>query len=1199
METIIRAAKGGGSKAHTPTEVPDTAQSIATARVLLMIGNGEMENLSSDELPKRVYLDGTPVQNSDGSYNFPDVKLDYRPGTQFQEPIKGFPAVENSVSLDRELKYGDAAAWVQSFSNLELDAVRVRIGFPYMMKTEDDGDRVGTRLDYRIDIAVDGGGYRTIGRYVMQQKLTTLFERDHRIDLPAAASGWRIRVVRETPDSTSQADIKNMQISGYTEIIDAKLRYPLSALLFVEYNAKSFPQAPKISINLKGRKVLVPDNYDPETRTYSGDWSGSFKMAWTDNPAWCFYDMATNQLFGLGRRITPAMLDKWELYRIAKRCDQMVPDGQGGTEPRYKFDCYIQDRNDAWTVMKDMAAVFSGMTFWGAGILKVVSDAPADVAQVITRANVVNGEIEYGGGSAINRKSVAHVSYSDPGNHYQDNTTTVSIPELTSRYDWQPVEVTAIGCTRESEAQRRGRHILLTNLDDGTATFRIGLDGIQFMPGDVIAIADDRFSGRVMGGRVKQSISLTQFKVDRRTDAKTGDAVIVRTAAGAERHVIGSISRADDGDTFTFPSGDRLEYMPDAGAIFVIDSSDLAPQLFRVVGITMDEQENTFSVSCLQYTPSRYDTVDTGARIDNRPTTLIPIGNVASPGKPVITSFDRVYQGQRIASVRFAWAKANGAVSYEVQWRRDDNEWVNVPRMSQTAYEMSGVFAGSYVVRVRAIGAAELSSPWITSDPTMVKGRVGDVPAPLSLQGQGIQWGIKWSWAFAAGTGDLSHTELDVAVQLADGTWGEFSDLTTVSYPDKTYTQLGLGFGANIKIRARCVDKLGNQSGWVEAVGQVNDNMSDYIADVDEAIRQSPVFEELQKQVNEDLDQVRAEAEAQGKKVDELTTTVGGFDGRIQQISGTASDAYNTATSLQTTVQQAQQSADKANTSIATVQQTMTAQQSTIDGLNAQWGVKVQVATGVSGQQRTVAGLQLGATSTGQSMFLVNVGTFAIYDPNAKKSVTPFVVTGGVTYINSAMIANASIGSGQIAQQLNSTNWVNGTNGTYTGWMIDKNGSAYFNQLVARNAQIWGAINATSGTFKNGTFDNCTINANCVIKGKLTVGQIEGDVVEVYTSARQTGGTYAAINIPARAWARRVIVPSLTCVSFDQRSITINIKRNGSVWLSSVDSVPAGATPGVSVTIGGSYTLPANTAVSILLEAYSGGPGTFIVMTTK
>lgn len=870
MEAIT-GAKGGSQKQHTPVEQPDSAQSMARCRMLLALGEGEFAGGLD---ATRIFLDGTPLGNPDGTMNFENVSWDFRPGTQTQTPIPGFPAVENETTVGVSLT--KATPWTRALSNTQIDAVLVRIGIPGLQQQENDGDIVGTTVQYHIDLAVDGGAYSTVMTKTVTEKLSSLYELTHRINLPKASTGWQIRVVRDTDDSTSQMLQNKTQVQAITEVIDARLRYPHTALLYVSFNAKSFNNIPKISCMPKGRIIRIPSNYDPIARTYSGTWDGTFKWGWTNNPAWIWFDVLTEPRFGLGRRVTPEMLDKWELYRIAKRCDQKVPDGKGGsgTEPRFMFDVYIQSQADAWQVIKDIAAGFNGMTFWGNNMFNVVSDMPADTTklQILTRASVV-GKPVYSSGSEKNRFSSALINFSDPDNHYQDRTTAVMFPELVKQFKFKQTQITAIGCTRESEAQRRGGWAVYSNSLDRIITLQTGLDGFVFVPGTVFAFADERLSGRVYGGRITgYNAGLKAVTTDRGTSAVAGDTLMIRTQGGTvESRVIQAVSGTQLVVATPFTAA------PLPNAVFVIDAGQLRLQYFRVTNLKFDDEENTFTITGAEYNASKYDAVDNNARLDTPPISLIPTGLVNQPTNIVVSSYDAVRQGQRVAKLTASWDAPvdkdgklqSDVIAYRAQWKRGNNEWVNVPETGLRNIEVPGIFEGDYLVRVRAINSGGASSLWATSALTHLTGRTGEVPKPVGLTAtEDVVFGINITWGFPADTADTLSTELQYS---ASGDGANPMLLAAVPYPQKLYQQMGLKAGQEFWYRARLVDRIGNQSDWTDWVrGQASIDVSDITDAILEDMKGSDTFKDLIENAVDSNEKVAGMADDIKKHADEL-----------------------------------------------------------------------------------------------------------------------------------------------------------------------------------------------------------------------------------------------------------------------------------------------------------------------------------------
>ncbi|MCO7989756.1 TipJ family phage tail tip protein [Enterobacter hormaechei] len=912
MEAIT-GAKGGSQKQHTPVEQPDSAQSMARCRMLLALGEGEFAGgLDATS----IFLDGTPLGNADGTMNFENVSWEFRPGTQTQTPIPGFPAVENETRVGVSLT--KATPWTRALSNTQIDAVLVRIGIPGLQQQENDGDIVGTTVKYHIDLAVDGGAFSTVMTRTVTEKLSSLYELTHRINLPKASTGWQIRVVRDTDDSTSQMLQNKTQIQAITEVIDARLRYPHTALLYVSFNAKSFNDIPKISCKPKGRIIRIPSNYDPIARTYSGTWDGTFKWGWTNNPAWIWFDVLTEPRFGLGRRVTAQMLDKWELYRIAQRCDQKVPDGKGGdgTEPRFMFDVYIQSQADAWQVIKDIAAGFNGMTFWGNNMFNVVSDMPADTSklQILTRASVV-GKPVYSSGSEKTRFSSALINFSDPDNHYQDRTTAVMFPDLVKQFKFKQTQITAIGCTRESEAQRRGGWAVYSNSLDRIITLQTGLDGYVYVPGTVFAFADERLSGRVYGGRITgYNAGLKAVITDRGTSAVAGDTLMIRTRGGT---VESRVIQAVNGTQLVVATPFTAEPLPNA--VFVIDAGQLRLQYFRVTNLRFDDEENTFTIIGAEYNASKYDAVDNNARLDTPPISLIPTGLVNQPTNIVVASYDAVRQGQRVATLTASWdapVDKNGkpqadVIAYRVQWKRGDNEWINVPETGLRNIEVPGIFEGDYLVRVRAINSGGASSLWATSTLTHLKGRAGEVPKPVGLKAsEDVVFGINVTWGFPANTGDTLSTELQYSI-AADGSNPML--LASVPYPQKLYQQMGLKAGQEFWYQARLVDRIGNQSGWTDWVrGQASIDVSDITDAILEDMKGSDTFKDLIENAVDsnakiagmanDIKQANDELAQQAQEIAKNAQDIGKVQTSVTNLSSTVGDVSSSLSKLEQTV---------------------------------------------------------------------------------------------------------------------------------------------------------------------------------------------------------------------------------------------------------------------------------------------------------
>ncbi|EPP0970089.1 phage tail protein [Enterobacter hormaechei] len=879
--TIIKGhGKGGSNQTRTPVEAPDSIQSIARAKVLIALGEGEFAGGLD---AKNIFLGDsssyTPLQNADGSYNFNNVKYEFRSGTQDQDYIQGFPGIENELQVSYELK--QAVPYVRAVSNTQLSALRIRLGWPTLLLQKNNGDKVGTRVEYAIDLSVDGGPYETVVNGAVDDKTTSLYERSHRVNLPKASTGWQLRVRRITPDSTSVNIVDSMRVVAVTEIIDAKLRYVNTALLYVEFDAKQFPNGiPQVVCNPKGRIIRVPDTYDPETRTYSGTWEGVFKWAWTDNPAWIYYDIILNERFGLGQRIDATQIDKWELYRIAQYCDQPVPDGKGGsgTEPRFRCNVYIQDRNDAWTVLRDLAGIFRGMTYWGDNKMYVLADMPRDVWHIYNHASVVEGKFTFADPSETTRNTAALVNWSDPANHYKDTPEPVYDNDLAMRFDYRQLEMTAIGCTRQSEANRRGRWALLTNGIGEVVTFSTGMDVPPV--GEVIGVAANELAGRTIGGRVS-GVNGRNITLDRAADVKAGNRLFLNLPSGtAQARTV----QAVNGNTVTVTT--PYSETPEAECNWGVDSDDLFIALFRVTG-TRDNNDGTFEVTGTTYNPDIYSAVDTGARLDERPVSVIPPGVQAPPGNIVVDSYSTVNQNIAITTMRVAWDSVQGAVAYEAEWRRDSGNWISVPRTSSLGFEVQGIYSGRYLVRVRAVNASDVSSVWETSSEVNLTGKVGNPPKPVGfIASDNVVFGIELSWGFPANTDDTLKTEIQYSLT---GTEDDAMLLADVPYPQRKYQQMGLKAGQIFWYRAQLVDRSGNESGYTDFVrGQASIDVSDITDAILEDMKGSDTFKDLIENAVESSEKFAELADAIKENANGLAAAVGSNKQTAEAIIGNA-----------------------------------------------------------------------------------------------------------------------------------------------------------------------------------------------------------------------------------------------------------------------------------------------------------------------
>ena len=537
----------------TPTEAPDSLRSIAIAKMLIAIGEGEFEGTPT---ARDIFLDNTLLQDPQGNMNFPNVKWEWRTGAVDQSYIQGIPSIENETTISTELRSG--TPWVRAINNTQLSAVRVRFAWPALQSVDASGNIYGYRIEYKVELAIEGGAYQQVLSEAVDGKTTSLSERTRRIDLPTAATGWLMRITRMTTNQNNNKISDTMQISGFTEVIDAKVRYPNTAVLYIEFSAEQFRSIPAVTVETKLKKMQVPSNYEPVSRAYSGVWDGTFKQAWTDNAVWMTYDITTADRFGLGRRIKPWMVDKWELYRISHYCDQLVPDGKSGQEPRFICNLNLQSKADAWSLLRDISTIYRGMTYWAQGQVFTLADMPraTDFDFAYTRANVIDGKFTYSRASERTRYTRALISYDNQLNHYDTDVTAVTDAKLQRRYGDNPLEVV-------------------------------------------------------------------------------------------------SVARPEPG---------------------------------------------VFEISAVQYDPSKFAHIDTGARLEERPISVVPITVVPTPASVTLTSSYAVNQGIAISAMNISWPAVTGAVAYDVEWRT-----------SSTSVDVTGIYSGAYLARVRSVSAFEIS----------------------------------------------------------------------------------------------------------------------------------------------------------------------------------------------------------------------------------------------------------------------------------------------------------------------------------------------------------------------------------------------------------------------------------------------------------------------------------------------------------
>lgn len=897
MNAVIKGAKAGEEKARKAVIAPDSAQSKTYIKILYGLSEGEIEGLANGL--QSVYLEETPLQNPAGGSNFEDVQADFRHGTNDQAHIEGFPDISSESAINVELK--SDSPWVRAISNIDLDAVNIRFKWAALRQTNsDNGDVNGYTIQYAIDLQTAGGTWTEVLNTKISDKTSTNYERSHRIDLPNSDTGWTIRARRITPNSDSEYVSDKMYVEAITEVIDLKLSYPNTALLGLQYDAETFSNVAKVAVDLKGIKIQVPSNYNPVSRTYTGMWDGTFKRAYTNNPAWIYYDICTAKRYALGDRLTSAMLDKWSLYRLAQYCDQMIDDGRGGKEPRFTCNVYLQSTEDAYSILSKLSGVFRAISYWDGNSIVCDADIPQDTYFTYTKANVIDGHFEYSGTRARDRHTVAKVAWDNPKNHYKTEYVFVRDEAAIAKLGVRIAEIDAWGCTSEGQAQRAGLWALKSEqLETRTVSFKVGLDGYIPQPGKVIEIADELFAGRANGGRISAVSADRKIITLDRDDVvcRAGDRLVVNGEDGkAQARIVSSKVGRNVTVTVAFDS-------VAAENVWVVDAQDLKTMKFRVMSITQDDKHQ-FSITGLQYESAKYDAIDFGAFIDERPISIINPTIQAPVTNVLISSENMVQQGLTVATMLISWKQASGATKYQVEWRKDDGSWIKLPITGNNSIEVQGVYSGNYEARVIAINAFDAASLPTYSMLTTLSGKQGLPPALANITATGILFGYRLNWNFpATGALDTAYTEIEIA-STANG--ANAAQLGLFAYPTTTHEIQGMQPNLTRYFRGRLIDRIGNIGPWSARVSATTSADASAVLDIlSGKITETQLHQDLQAEIGKisDLDdafagvvhevnEIANEQLLLAQTVETVQTSVGDFTASIQETAESVNGLY-------------------------------------------------------------------------------------------------------------------------------------------------------------------------------------------------------------------------------------------------------------------------------------------------------------------
>lgn len=1122
--TNIKARKGGSSSPRTPVEMPDNLISKDKVKLLLAVSDGEVVN---DFSMKQLHFGGVPVQNDDGTYNYEGVIAEFRPGTQTQDYIQGFSESSAEFQVARDVTHN--TPYTLTVSNKNLSAIRFRLLWPRVLTQKDNGDMVGSVVEYKIEMAVDGASYQTYLTGKIDGKNTTGgYDRSIRVNLPQDfTSQVLIRVSRVTPDADGVKVVDAFQVQSYAEVIDAKFRYPLTAMLYVEFDSDLFQnQIPTISLKKKWKIIQVPSNYDPVNRTYSGSWDGVFKWAWSNNPAWVLYDLIMNQRYGLDQRELGIPVDKWSLYEVAQYCDELVPDNRGGMEPRYLMDVIVQSQVEAFQLVRDVCSAFRGMTFYNGESLSIIVDKPRDPVYLFTADNVVDGVFVRTFPSEKTMYTSCNVMFDDEENQYEQDVEPVFNADAAMRFGHNPTSITAIGCTRRTEANRRGRWILQTNLSATTVSFSTGLEGMIPSCGDVIYVADPHWQSAfnlVLSGRIME-VTGTQVFLAFRCDAKAGDTLILNTDDGKPvRRTIASVSA--DGKTLTLNVGYNFDVAPDS--VFLIESDQLAAEQYVVTRIEKgsDDDEFTFAITATQYNPNKYDAIDNGVITDDRPTSVVDPDSMGAPENVSISSFSRIVQGMSVETMVIGWSAVQYAKLYEVQWRKDGGNWNNVPRTATTQVDIEGIYAGEYQARVRCISGGNVASPWSALATATLTGKVGAPKGPINLFASDDEiFGIRVKWAMPEGAEDTAYIEL---YQSQSGTDQDASLLTLIPYPASEYWHSILPAGYVNFYKARSVDRIGNVSEWTDYARGMSSTDVNAITDVilDE-IMDSDAMKELQESAQDSASKlhdyansiihnalandgdVRIMRKENGKRKAEIkhaeVLIANETEARVQQVNQISAEFNENLNAGLTQVNEALANETEARVTAEDALSARIGENSAaldqkldswanVNGVGSMYTMKLGLR--YNGQEYN-SGMALQLTAQGNnvvSQVLFIADRFAIIRNAASGDYAlPFVVQNDQVFMNNALIQDGSITNAKIGNVIQSNNYIAGEQ----GWMIDKNGGSEF-----QNTTVRGTIYATDGIFKG------TIEAQSFI-GDIAVARRYADLSFRRNNTVQSEGYY-------------------------------------------------------------------------------------------
>ncbi|HAW7319516.1 TPA: host specificity protein J [Escherichia coli] len=1064
----------GSSKGHTPREAKDNLKSSQMLSVIDAISEGPIEG-PVDGL-KSVLLNSTPVLDSEGNTNIAGVTVVFRAGEQEQTPPEGFEASGSETVLGTEVKYDTPIT--RTITSANIDRLRFTFGVQALVETTSKGDRNPSEVRLLVQIQRNGG-WVTEKDITIKGKTTSQYLASVVVDnLPPRP--FNIRMRRMTPDSTTDQLQNKTLWSSYTEIIDVKQCYPNTALVGVQVDSEQFgSQQVSRNYHLRGRILQVPSNYNPQTRQYSGIWDGTFKPAYSNNMAWCLWDMLTHPRYGMGKRLGAADVDKWALYVIGQYCDQSVPDGFGGTEPRITCNAWLTTQRKAWDVLSDFCSAMRCMPVWNGQTLTFVQDRPSDKVWTYNRSNVVmpddGAPFRYSFSALKDRHNAVEVNWIDPDNGWETATELVEDTQAIARYCRNVTKMDAFGCTSRGQAHRAGLWLIKTELlETQTVDFSVGAEGLRHVPGDVIEICDDDYAGISIGGRVLAVNSQTRtLTLDREITQPSSGTTLISLVDGEGNQVSVEVQSVTDGVKV------KVSRVPDGVAeysVWGLKLPTLRQRLFRCVSIR-ENDDGTYAITAVQHVPEKEAIVDNGAHFDGDQSGTV--NGVTPPAVQHLTAEVTADSGEYQVLARWDTPKVVKGVSFLLRLTvaADDGSerLVSTARTTETTYRFRQLALGRYTLTVRAVNA------WgQQGDPASVSFRIAAPAAPSRIE-------LTPGYFQITATPHLAVYDPTVQFEF----WFSEKRITDIRQVETTACYLGTGLywiAASINIKPghdyyfyiRSVNTVG-KSAFVEAVGRASDDAEGYLGFFKGEIGKTHLAQELWTQIDN------------GQLAPDLA-----------EIRTSITDVSNEITQ---TVNK------KLEDQSAAIQQIQKVQVDTNNNLNSMWAVKLQQ---MQDGRLYIAGIGAGIENTPdgmQSQVLLAADRIAMVNPANGNTKPMFVGQGNQIFMNEVFL-----------KYLTAPTITSG--GNPPAFSLTPDG-----RLTAKNADISGNVNANSGTL-----NNVTINENCRVLGKLSANQIEGDLVKTVGKAfprdsrapeRWPSGTITVRVYDDQPFDRQIVIPAV------------------------------------------------------------------------